>query len=184
MFIDISPNIFIIKFENQVDMYQVMQRHLWQFETILFFLKPFDGYTPHFKMIFNTKVFWIHMHDLPISFMNETMAKQIGKTVGVVHECDVCDNKIGWGKYLCVLIELNLSLPITKGLTITIKGTPTGCHSPMRISPSSTSIVANSPMTHNHAKKEAQNYMMESNNLVSGLEQKEAGKALVNWNPY
>lgn len=98
-----------------------MQGRLWQFNSILFSLKPFDGYTRS-KMEFNTKVFWVQMHDILISCMNEVMAHQIGSTVGIVHDCDACDDGMGWEKYLRVLIELNLSLPITRGLTINVKG--------------------------------------------------------------
>lgn len=47
--------------------------------------------------------------------MNEFMENLIGKTIGLVMECDVYPNGTGWGKVLRSLIDLDIYQPISRG---------------------------------------------------------------------
>lgn len=70
-------------------------------------------------MNFNSEVFWVNMHTLPISCMNEVMVNDIGKTIEKVWECDVSgENGMRWGKMLRVLVEINLFQPICRVLIL------------------------------------------------------------------
>lgn len=40
------------------------------------------------------------MHNLPLACMNEIMGNFIGKSIGMVQECDVGEDEIEWGKVL------------------------------------------------------------------------------------
>lgn len=73
-------------------------------------------------MEFNTKVFWVQMHNLPIACMNETIGREIGSTIGKVQDFDVQVDRTEWGKTLWVLIELDLYKPITKGQILNVDG--------------------------------------------------------------
>lgn len=56
-FIDICPNIFVVKFENQSDKNRVLLERPQLFDSFLFSLKPFDGRVPPTKMDFLKKFF-------------------------------------------------------------------------------------------------------------------------------
>jgi hypothetical protein len=85
-------------------------------------MKDFDGLTPPRKMKFETASFWVQIHNLPLACMNREVGYKIGSSVGVVEEVDVSVDGVGWGKYLRVKIELNLSKPLARGRTLQIGG--------------------------------------------------------------
>lgn len=99
-----------------------MQGQPWLFDSFMFMLKQLDGCIPPSKMNFNIEVFWLHMHDLPITCMNEKLGLKIGKTIRQVKECVVRVNGIGWGKVFRILIKVDITQPITRGRTINVKG--------------------------------------------------------------
>lgn len=87
--LEISSNVFIFSFDFDGDMQKVMSRRPWLFEPSLLSLKSFDSYTPAAKMDFSKKIFWVHMHDLPIGCMNEKIGTNIEKIIGTVKQCNV-----------------------------------------------------------------------------------------------
>lgn len=86
----------------------------------MFNLKQYNGSTPPSQMDFSRAVFWVQMHDLPLSCMLEELKNEIGRTMGEVLECDVRSDGTGWGKALRV-IELNMTKPITRGRTLNME---------------------------------------------------------------
>lgn len=119
---EVGSNIYIFSFNNEVDMNWVLARRPWLFESFLLSLKPFDGYTLASKMDFSKEAFWVQLHELPIACMNEDMGIFISNTIGLVKACDVQIDGSGWGTVLRVFIELDLYKPITKGRTLSVKG--------------------------------------------------------------
>lgn len=73
-------------------------------------------------MIFDSKMFWVHMHDLPMACMNDKMGKFIGNKVGLVKACDVNKDATEWGQTLRVYIELELHKPISSERFINLLG--------------------------------------------------------------
>lgn len=73
-------------------------------------------------MVFNKATFWIQMHDLPLSCINEDVGIQIGSTIGTVVECDVDEDGNGWGDVLRVFIEIDLLKAILRSRSINLKG--------------------------------------------------------------
>lgn len=98
--INIRPNLFLIKFESHSNKKRVLQNRPWLFSSFLFVLKQLNGCIPPSKMNFNTKVFWVHMHILPITCMNAKLGSQIGKNIGNVTKYDVRDDGTGWENVL------------------------------------------------------------------------------------
>lgn len=103
----------------------VMTRKPWFFESSPLSLKPFDDCTLTSKMEFSKEAFWVQMHDLPITCMNQEMRTFIGNTIEEVKKCDVHTDGKAWGKVLRILIEINLLKPITRSRTLNIKGIKT-----------------------------------------------------------
>lgn len=58
-FVNIGPNLFITKFENQMDKQRALFGHPWLFNNLVLSLKPFIGSTPPSRMEFNTEGFWV-----------------------------------------------------------------------------------------------------------------------------
>ncbi|XP_042968999.1 uncharacterized protein LOC122301670 [Carya illinoinensis] len=81
-FIEVSRNVFVIVFENQVDMQKVWNGRPWLFDNQLFVLKEFEGYTPLHCVNFDYECLWVRMHNLPLS----CMTKERGRTINVKGE--------------------------------------------------------------------------------------------------
>lgn len=90
------------------------------FDTSLFSLKVFDGYTPPIKMVFDSEIFWIQMHHVPLACLNIAMGEQIGKTLSRMIDSVIKDYGASGGRTLCV--EVNLFKPMPRGRTLNVNG--------------------------------------------------------------
>lgn len=99
-----------------------MRGRSWLFGVVLFSLKLFEGCTPPSNMLFDKEAFWIQLHNLPLTCMNNEIRHQISDTIGKILECDVDEKGNGWGKVSRVLIELDLQRTIPHGRTLNVKG--------------------------------------------------------------
>lgn len=103
-----------------------MAKKLWLFEASLLSLKSFfGGCTSTHKMDFPRESFWVQMHNLPIACMNEDMGNRIRNTIGVVKNYDVQLDGLGWGTFLRTLIKIDIHKPITRGITLNVRGSKT-----------------------------------------------------------
>lgn len=90
--------------------------------TTCFFLLPYNGHLAPQKLDFMKERVWVHMSELPLSCMNEERGKIIGATISEVIEVDTQIYGSGWGKFLRVLVLLDLSKPLARGRTISVMG--------------------------------------------------------------
>ncbi|XP_042983285.1 uncharacterized protein LOC122312689 [Carya illinoinensis] len=121
-FQEVGTNVFTISFANIADKQRVWSGRPWLFDYHLFVLKPLDENIPPQKMKFLQERFWVQLHDMPLSCMNENRGKQIGNTIGVVEEVDVKEDGSGWGRFLRVLIDVDLYKPLARCRTINVGG--------------------------------------------------------------
>lgn len=56
-FQEVSPNLFVITFENETDMERVLTGSPWLFDNNIFVLRAFDGLTPPQQLKFDFEVF-------------------------------------------------------------------------------------------------------------------------------
>ncbi|XP_042980049.1 uncharacterized protein LOC122310233 [Carya illinoinensis] len=111
-----------------IEIYDEVQRELSGredlgcFDNQLLVLKEFDGHTPLKQVEFVLESFWVRLHNLPLSCMIERRGEQIGYTVGRVEKVDVQEDGSGWGSYLRVQIHMDLTQPLARGRTLTVKG--------------------------------------------------------------
>jgi hypothetical protein len=54
------------------------------------------------------------MFNLLLACMGHIVGHQIGSTMGAIKEVDI-DEGLGWGKYLRVMLKMDLTKPIPKG---------------------------------------------------------------------
>lgn len=62
------------------------------------------------------------MRNLPLACMNAKRDNQIKQTLGLVLDNDVKEDDNGWGPFLCVVIELDITKPIARGRTVNLQG--------------------------------------------------------------
>lgn len=64
---------------------------------------------------FAYSAFWIRVFNLPIKSMIREVGEDIGRGIGNLVEVDALDNGLGWGKYLCIRVEVDVSEPLLRG---------------------------------------------------------------------
>lgn len=62
------------------------------------------------------------MLELPLIFMNDEEGKENGNTIGEVIEVETQADDSGWGSFLRLLLLMDLSKPLARGRTISVKG--------------------------------------------------------------
>ncbi|KAF5471486.1 hypothetical protein F2P56_008274 [Juglans regia] len=121
-FTEVCPNTFAIIFENVADKMRVWEGRPWLFDNQVLVMKEFEGYKPLHSVSFDSECFWIRIHNLPISCMTKVKGEQIGGTVGKVERVDVQEDGSGWGNFLRVQVLLDLTKPVARGRTLTVRG--------------------------------------------------------------
>lgn len=73
-------------------------------------LKTFKGLISPKNVEFHLVTFCIQFHNLPLGCMNQIVGEQISLMITIVQWVD--ENGIGWGKYLCIKVLLNVTQPL------------------------------------------------------------------------
>ena len=83
-------------------------------------MKKYEGDGSIQEIPFNEASFWVQVHDIPIRFMNKTVAESICEFVGkVCHLIDEVDKE--GGSFMRVKVTLDISLPLCRGRLITLE---------------------------------------------------------------
>lgn len=115
-------NTFIITFKTHADKLKVMDGRPWLFDSHMFILQVFDGFSQPQHWKFDREVFWIQFHNLPMAYMTRDCGVQIGNSTGKVLDVEVIDDGVGWGQFLRVKIEISLLRAIARGKFIKTNG--------------------------------------------------------------
>ncbi|XP_042944706.1 uncharacterized protein LOC122278594 [Carya illinoinensis] len=121
-FQEVGINMFVIQFANEADKIRVMDGRPWLFDNYMFVLMPMNGDIPPQRMDFTKERMWIQLLEMPLVGMNEGEGTRIGNTIGEVVEVETQVDGSGWGCFLRVLLVMDLSKPIARGRTISVKG--------------------------------------------------------------
>ncbi|XP_059428617.1 uncharacterized protein LOC132162401 [Corylus avellana] len=120
-FKSLGANLFLIEFTNECDKIRILEGRPWKFDDHLFAIVDYDGVTSPFQLEFDKASFWVRMFELPLSCMGRDAGLKIGASVGEVGDIDVTEEGVGWGEFLRVRIQLNLSKPLSQGRTINLR---------------------------------------------------------------
>ena len=71
---------------------------------------------------FNRASLWIRIYDLPLKMMNHEVAEKIGMKLGVLEDVDKNASRIGWGKWLRLRIEIDVTKPLHRFVTLKEEG--------------------------------------------------------------
>lgn len=112
----------MLEFEHEWDKIRVLEGRPWVFEGNLFSVEEFDGLTPPTQIVFEKTTFWVRMLNLPLACMRKDVGTLIGSTMGLVEEVDTDIDGVGWGEFLRVRIQLDLTKPLSRGRFLNLQG--------------------------------------------------------------
>lgn len=72
-------------------------------------------------MKFDRALMWLQLHQLPLIGMNRKVREKVGGALGVVEDVEV-EDEVGWGKYLWVSVNIDLTKPLACRRKITLMG--------------------------------------------------------------
>lgn len=70
----------------------------------------------------------MQVYNLPFASMTQEVGVQIGESVGKVLKVHADERGIGWGKFLRIRVEMDISKPLLRGRFITVEGKKSWVH--------------------------------------------------------
>lgn len=121
-FREVGANVFIISFKMLADKHRVENGRPWLFNNCMFIIEAFDGIMQPRAMMFDRASLCLQLHQLPLMGMNKKVGEKVGSALGVMEEVEVEEDDVGWGKYLRVRVNLDLTKPLARGRKVTLMG--------------------------------------------------------------
>ncbi|XP_062152170.1 uncharacterized protein LOC133860613 [Alnus glutinosa] len=121
-FKEIQDNLWLLEFSNRADKRRVLEGRPWLFDRSLLVLKEIDEDISPSQMDFSKALFWIQVHDMPLTCMNREVGLRIGQSIGDVEDIDVTGDGVGWGRYLRIRVSVDITKPLERGRAIVLNG--------------------------------------------------------------
>ncbi len=112
---DIEDNLFLAVFNRRDDMERVIVQSPWTFDKKLIQMIRFEADMQPTDVKFRYSAFWIRIYNLPILSMVKEVGEDIGNNIGRLVEVDVPENGIGWGRFLRIRVEIDVTKPLLRG---------------------------------------------------------------------
>ncbi|XP_041009374.1 uncharacterized protein LOC121253429 [Juglans microcarpa x Juglans regia] len=120
--VEVGMNPFIVEFVSEGELSRIWDGQPWLFDQYLIYLKWFDGITPSKDSMFSHTYIWVQLHNLPFGCMNSDIGNKLGKSIGKMLHGESNSKGHGWGKFMCVLVELDLHQPLVRGKMLLLDG--------------------------------------------------------------
>ena len=111
---DVGNHILLFVFSNENEAERILATESWTYDKHLIILSRYDGLCPIRNGRFHKVNFWVQIHGLPVSRLNEKTAYGIGKSLGIVSKASHAGELIG-GNFLRIKVGVNVSRPLNKG---------------------------------------------------------------------
>ena len=72
-------------------------------------------------MKFTNSFFWVQVHDMPLLCMNKGVGTKI-IVCGSPRRCGCGDDRVGWGSFLRVHVNIDLHKPLESGRALNVGG--------------------------------------------------------------
>ncbi|KAF5442788.1 hypothetical protein F2P56_035410 [Juglans regia] len=122
---EVGTNKFLIEFNKDEDRQHVMKGRPWSFDRWLLCLQAFEGHMSINEVHFNREEFWLQVHNMPLASMTLKVGNQVGGNVGRVIKVQTDTRGIGWGKFLRIRVEVDITKVLMRGMFLTIDGRKT-----------------------------------------------------------
>ncbi|KAL9438171.1 hypothetical protein AB3S75_023940 [Citrus x aurantiifolia] len=108
----LGSNIFTFKFAAEADKKRVMGGGPRRFDRALIVLTKPKGIGDIANQSFTHTLFWVHLRNMPITWMHRDMVQELGEYIGSVEEVDAEEE----GNCIGEMVRLRISVDITKPL--------------------------------------------------------------------
>ena len=112
---DIEDNLFLAVFNRRDDMERIIVQSPWTFDKKLIQMIRLEADMQPTEVKFTYAMFWIRIYNLPILSMVKEVGEDIGNNIGRLVEVDVPENGIGWGRFLRIQVEIDVTKPLLRG---------------------------------------------------------------------
>lgn len=116
-FQDLDSNMFLVKFDNFVDLKRVLADGPWSFERNLVVLKSIDSDEQPSEFEMTKVLFWIRLLSVPLSRTNKTFVGGIAAKLGEVMEVDNA-YFLNKGKHIRAIVMINITKPLCRFVTV------------------------------------------------------------------
>ena len=107
-------------FENKSDVERVLRNEPWSFDKHVIVLQYFNKTLPLCDVVFKGTVFWVQVHDIPITYMNQATAKELCASIGEVMRMPVGSTLGGQG-FMRVRVRVDVTQPLCCGRVVTLE---------------------------------------------------------------
>ncbi|XVE92212.1 hypothetical protein REPUB_Repub01dG0077500 [Reevesia pubescens] len=108
--------------EAMLDKAKVLDGAPWSFDKHHLVFKDIDGELRPDDYVFDRAMFWIQIYGLLLKWMNSNTAKAIGIKICSFKGIDCSLEKIGWGSFLRIRVEINLTNLLRRVVSLVVKG--------------------------------------------------------------
>ncbi|KAH1065445.1 hypothetical protein J1N35_030432 [Gossypium stocksii] len=111
---DLGNKRYLFQFFHEVDIQRVISGTPWFFNNHLLVLEKIqEGENPLLVPLIHME-FWVQVHDLPIGWMSESLAKQFGDFLGKFIDYDTIKSFSGHHSYMRIRVCLDVTTPLKR----------------------------------------------------------------------
>ncbi|MBA0659641.1 hypothetical protein Goklo_011754 [Gossypium klotzschianum] len=118
---DLGKERYLFRFYYEVDVERVIKNGPWNFNSHLLILHRLQQGEDPLSVQLHWVDFWILIHDLPIGFIADAVAHQLGNFIGEFIEYDSAAVQLGYKRIMIVRVKVDVRKPLKRKKRITLK---------------------------------------------------------------
>lgn len=91
----VGNNLFVVKFQDALDLQRVQDGRHWTFNRNLIYLTNYDRSLTSQQINFRKEPMWVQLHNILLCLMNRSYDEKLGKITGDVMDIDVDKDQNG-----------------------------------------------------------------------------------------
>ncbi|KAK4415858.1 hypothetical protein Salat_2693200 [Sesamum alatum] len=108
----------LMRFFHTLDRQQTLEGCLWIFEKNILIMNTVGADENSMNVNLNWCDFYVHIHELPLNWMNLGIAIHIGNKLGVFRDMEMDDTGHAWRISLHIMAEINVNKPLKRAFKI------------------------------------------------------------------
>ena len=117
---NLGEHRLLFLFDNKSDVERVLRNEPWSFDKHVIVLQYFDKTLPLRDVVFKETVFWVQVHDIPITYMNQATAEALCASIGeVIHVPG--NSPLGGRGFMRVWVRVDVTQPLCRGRVVTLE---------------------------------------------------------------
>ena len=116
--VDIGHDFFLIKFELQIDLDEVLKKGPWFVGQQFLAIRQWEPEYKASKATCSSIAVWIRLHELPIEFYNPIMLNNMGSTIGPMLHIDSHTFNGPRGRFARICVQINIDKPLINSIKI------------------------------------------------------------------